>query len=120
MSTAIGGTAYLKIDGKQITMAGSWSVSPTATVKTGVVGLSGFAGYTEAPRVGFMEGSIIDDGGMSIAELEALKDATITLELVSGKTYIGHEMFLAGEPSHDASTGEISVRFEGKKVEEMR
>jgi hypothetical protein len=116
---AIGGTAYLKIDGDQKTLAGSWSVSPTATIKTGVVGLSGVAGYTDAARIPYMEGSLIDNGNLSIADLEAITSATITLELVNGKTYVGYEMFLAGEPSHDASNGEVSVRFEGKKIEEM-
>ncbi len=117
--TAIGGTAYLKIDGDQKTLAGSWSVSPTTTVKTGVTGLSGFAGHTEAPRVPYMEGSLIDTGSLSIKDLEAIADATITVELVNGKTFVGQEMFLAGEPSEDAATGEVSVRFEGKNIEEM-
>lgn len=116
---AIGGTAYLKIDGDQKTLGGSWSVSPTATVKTGVTGLSGVAGYTEAHRVPYMEGSLIDNGVLSVKDLEAIKGATITLELVNGKTYVGHEMFLAGEPTHDAATGEVSVRFEGSKIDEM-
>lgn len=117
---AIAGTAYLKIDGDQKTLAGSWSVSPTTTVKTGVTGLSGVAGYTDAARVPYMEGSLIDTGSLSIKELEALRDATITLELINGKTYVGREMYLAGEPSHDAATGEVSVRFEGLDVTEMK
>ena len=116
---AIGGTAYLKIDGSQKTLAGSWSVSPTKSVKTGVVGLSGVAGFTEAPRIPYMEGSLIDNGSLSISELEAIKSATITLELINGKTYVGQEMFLAGEPTYDAATGEVSVRFEGKQIIEM-
>ncbi len=116
---AIGGTAYLKIDGDQKTLGGSWSVSPTEKVKTGVTGLSGPAGYTEAHRIPYMEGSLIDNGGLSIKQLEAITEATITLELVNGKTYVGYEMYLAGEPSHDTNTGEVSVRFEGKKIDEM-
>lgn len=117
--TALGGTAYLKINGQQKTLAGSWTVSPTTTIKTGVTGLGGFAGHTETPRVPYMEGSLIDNGGLSIKELEAIKDATMTLELVNGKTYVGQEMFLAGEPAHDAATGEVSVRFEGRNIDEM-
>ena len=116
---AIGGTAYLKINGTQRTLAGSWSVSPTAKIKTGVAGLDGPAGYTEASRIPFMEGSLIDNGSLSIAELEEMTDATVTLELVNGKTYIGQEMYLAGEPSHDAATGEVSVRLEGRSIVEM-
>ena len=115
----IGGTAYLKINGSQRTLAGSWSVSPSKKIKTGVAGLDGPAGYTEASRIPFMEGSLIDNGTLDISELEALTDATITLELVNGSTYIGQEMFLAGEPSHDLATGEVSVRFEGKSVNKM-
>ena len=118
-NASIGGTAYLKIDGDQKTLAGSWSVSPTATTKTGIVGLSGFAGYTEAHRVPFMEGSLIDTGSLSLKTLEGLTDATITLELANGKTYVGYGMFLAGEPSHNMENGEVSVRFEGRKIEEM-
>ena len=118
--TAIGGTAYLKINGETKTLGGSWSVSPTTTVKAGVTGLSGYAGYTEAPRVPFMEGTLIDNGKLSIKELEKITNATITLELINGKTYVGQEMFLAGEPSAEQATGEVtSVRFEGRNVDEM-
>ncbi len=117
--TAIAGTAYIKVNGESYTMAGSFSVSPTTTVKTGVVGLSGYAGYTEAARTPYIEGSLIDTGNLSIKELEKITNATITVELINGKTYVGQEMFLAGEPSHDLSNGEISVRFEGRNVDEM-
>ena len=117
---AIGGTAYLQVNGQRHTLGGAWSVYPTEKVKTGVAGLDGPAGYTEAPRIPYMEGTLIDNGSLSIADLEAITDATITLELVTGKTYIGQEMYLAGEPGHDAATGEVStVRFEGKKIVEM-
>lgn len=117
--TAIAGTAYLKINGETKTLGGSWSVSPTTTVKTGSTGLSGYTGYTEAPRVPYMEGSLVDTGGLSIKELEKITDATITVELVNGKTFVGQEMFVAGEPSEDLATGEVSVRFEGRNIDEM-
>lgn len=118
--TAIGGTAYLKIDGETKTLGGSWNVSPTTTVKTGVTGLSGYAGYTEAPRMPFMEGTLIDSGGLKVKDLEKITNATITVELVNGKTFVGQEMFLAGEPQQDAATGEVTgVRFEGRNIDEM-
>lgn len=117
---AVGGTAYIKVDGESLELAGSWSVSPTRNVKTGVAGLSGPAGYTKAPRIPFMEGSIIDNGSKElIKKLEDKDNATVTLELVNGKSYYGSEMYLAGEPSHDLATGEISIRLEGKVINEM-
>lgn len=116
---AIAGTAYIKINGEQKTLAGSWKVSPTKIIKTGVTGLSGIAGHTETHRVPYMDGSFIDAGSLSIAELEALDNATITLELTNGKTYLGRGMYLAGEPEHDLSNGEVSVRFEGTEISEM-
>ena len=56
---------------------------------------------------------------MSIADLEALDNATVTLELTNGKTYLGRGMYLAGEPEHDVSNGEVSVRLEGTEITEM-
>lgn len=117
--TAIAGIAYLKINGEQKTLSGSFSVSPTNTVKTGVAGLSGYAGYTEAARVPYMEGSLLDTDGLSVKDLAKIENATITVELVNGKTYVGQEMFVAGEPTHDLSNGEVSVRFEGRNIDEM-
>ena len=118
--TAIGGTAYLKIDGETKSLGGEWTISPTTTVKTGVSGLSGFVGHTEAPRIPYMEGSLYDAGGLRIKDLEKITNATITVELVNGKTFVGQEMFLAGEPTENATPGEVaSVRFEGRNIDEM-
>lgn len=119
MQKALAGTAYLKVDGEQYILAGSLTISIQESTREGKAGLSGVAGYTESPRVPYIEVSFFTHPTLSVTALENITDSTVTAELSNGRTYILRNAWTAGEINIDAASGELTVRFEGKKMTEM-
>ena len=118
-NNAIAGTAFIKVDSKQYSLGGSFSISPATRTREGVAGLSGTVGWTESPRVPFAEGDGLTPEGFSAKELEGIRNATVTIELVNGRTYVLTEAWQAGEITIDAAAGTVSLRFEGMDCVEM-
>ena len=115
----IAGTAYVKVDGTQYTLAGRFTVSPSMVEREGVAGLSGIAGYKEMHRVPFIEGDIHTTGDLSIADLEAITNATVKAELANGKHYLLSQAWTTAAFEIDAAEGTVGVRFEGMKGQEL-
>lgn len=115
----IGGVAYLKVDGTQYSLRGNLKVSPSSRERTGVAGQDGVHGYTEVPRIPFIEGDISDSGGLSVLDLEKLTDVTVTAELASGKTYVLRNAWVSGAREVNAAEGSMTLRFEGLSCEEI-
>jgi len=109
----IAGTAYIKVDGNQYTLAGTLTVSPDILTREGLAGLSGVAGYKETPRVPFIEGEFFATENLSLPALQAITNATVTAELANGKTYVLRNAWTAGARELNAAEGTVSVRFEG-------
>lgn len=109
----IAGTAYIKVDGAQYSLAGSMTVSPTKLEREGMAGLSGVAGFKETPRVPFIEGEFYTTAELSIATIEAIENATITAELANGKVYTMRNAWFAGPADINAAEGTVPLRFEG-------
>ena len=118
-SNAIGGTAFLRVDGMQYAMRGNWKVSPNTTVRKGVAGMDGPHGFTEAFQVPWAEGDITDFGNVSIQALQNIVSSTVTLELVNGKTYVIVSAWYASDGSLDIVQGQSTVRFEGMSASEI-
>lgn len=115
----IGGTAYLKADGIQYELGGSITVSPTVVEREGKAGLSGVAGYTEKPRVPFIEADLHTTADLSTEQLEAITDATVTAELANGKVYVLQGAWCVSAFDIDGAEGSVSVRFEGVSCEQL-
>ena len=109
----IAGTAYVKVDGKQYTLAGSLTVSPSSILREGLAGLSGVAGFKETPRVPFIEGEFYTTEGVSLPELERVTNATVTAELANGKVYVLRNAWHSGAVELNAAEGTFTARFEG-------
>ncbi len=119
MAQRIAGTAYVKADGVQYTLAGRLTVSPSNTEREGLAGLSGPAGYKETPRIPFVEGDVHTTADLKIADLEQITDATIKVELANGKIYLLREAWCTSALEIDASEGTVGVRFEGMEGKEL-
>ena len=115
----IAGTAYVKADGKQYTLGGSLTVSVNEFTREGQAGLSGVAGYIEKPKVPYIECEMLTTKEFSSQELEGITDATITAELVNGKTYLLSNAWQAGDIEINAAEGTTTIRFEGMKGKEL-
>lgn len=111
----IAGTAYVKADGAQFSLAGTLTVSIDKAEREGLAGLSGVAGYKETPRVPFIEGEFYLTENLSLPTIEGIVNATITAELANGKTYVLRNAWSAGAREANAAEGTVTIRFEGKE-----
>lgn len=119
MGKRIAGTAYLKVDGGQYALRGSFTVSIDAFEREGIAGQDAVHGHKEMPRVPFIEGDISLVPELSIEDLAEVTDATVTAELANGRVYLLREAWTAGARELDTEEGKTSVRFEGMSGEEL-
>jgi hypothetical protein len=115
----IAGVAYIFVDGAQYPLRGDLTVSTDTIEREGVAGMDGVHGFTESPRVPWIEGSISDLGGLSLMALQAMCDVTVTVELANGKVYVLRNAWTSTAREFDAAEGQATVRFEGMSAEEM-
>ena len=116
----VSGVCYLKVDGTQYALRGSLTISTDMVEREGVAGMDGVHGYIERPRVPFISADVTDSAGLSLEALQAITDATVTAELKNGKVYLLRNAWTAEARELNAADGQISVRFEGMKGEEVR
>ena len=115
----IGGVAYLKVDGTQYALKGNLTISPDMFARTGVAGMDGVHGYTEQPRVPEITADLSDLGGMSLQQLRAVCNSTVTIELRTGKTYILRNAWTADATELNGVEGSATVKWQGMAAEEM-
>jgi len=115
----IAGVAYVFVDGRQYPLRGGLTISIDTLERTGVAGQDGVHGFTETPRVPWIEGDISDLGELSLVALQAMCDVTVTAELANGKVYVLRNAWTATAREFDAAEGQATVRFEGMSAEEM-
>lgn len=115
----IGGIAFLKVDGRQYPLRGSFTVSPSPTERTGIAGQDYVHGYTEIPRVPFIEGDVSTTPEVSLETLQGVKDATVQAELANGKKYVLRNAWIKSAGDINTREGMIHVRFEGLDCQEI-
>lgn len=119
MAKRVAGTCFLKADGNQYPLRGNFTVSPSRLERAGIAGLDRVHGYSENPRVPFIEGDVTLDPALSIEALEAVTDATITAQLANGKTYTLFEAWTKAAFELNGHDGMVRVRFEGTNASEF-
>lgn len=112
----VAGVCFLKVDGVQYSLRGSFKVQGIMTQKSGVAGLDGVHGYKEVPVVPSIDGEITDSPTLSIAAFQNITDSTVTAEMATGKTYILQNAWYAGTAELEGDEGKITVKFEGMKI----
>lgn len=114
----IGGLFYLKMNGKMIiTTDGEFTFNPgkpkRQAEKDGAMGVAGFSAEAQVP---YAEGEIYDTRDLDTESILDAENATVTLELYNGKTFILTGAAYCGE-GEITSKGRMKVRFEGMKGE---
>ena len=113
----VAGTCYLSVDGRRLARVGEFSYRPSNPTREAKVGADGYHGYKEKPTQGQIKAKLRDTGGTSVAQLGQMTNVTVMAELANGKTVIGRNMFVAGEPvAADAEEAEIEITWEGPDV----
>jgi hypothetical protein len=108
----MGGLAYLKLDGNQVQLRGSWKIQPYLYENEGVAGQDGVHGFIQKVIIPYMEGDLSDSGGVSITALKAFT-GTVTCELDNGKVYVGSSGWAAKQSEAlDTAEAKQAVRYE--------
>ena len=119
MGRRVAGILFLKVDGELFQAKGEFTYNINPTKRESVVGQDEVHGFSETPKVQFIEGSITDNDELDLPNFLSIRDATVTLELANGKVIILREAFYAADGDVTSSQGEIQVRFEGLDGDEI-
>lgn len=115
----IAGLAYLFVDGRQYPLRGNLTISTDTIEREGVAGQDGIHGFIERPRVPWIEGDFSDISGLSLMQIQAMCDVTVTAELANGKMYVLRNAWTSTAREFNAADGQATVRFEGMSSEEV-
>jgi Phage tail tube protein len=113
------GTVFVKVNGVQYDAKGNWTYNPGEPKREAIVGADRVHGYSEKPQVPYVEGEITDGGSLDTIAFRNIVDATVTLELANGKTFILREAWYAADGDTQTEEGNIQVRFEGMDGDEI-
>jgi hypothetical protein len=119
MGVPVAGTAFLKIDGNQMPLRGSFVVSPSAVERAGIAGQDYVHGYSELPRVPYIEGDVTTRAEVSLEQMELITNSVVTAELINGHTYVLREAWCKSAFELNTHDGQFHVRFEGTLCDEM-
>lgn len=119
MGKRIAGIAYLKADGVQYALKGSFTVSPSKVEREGIAGQDRVHGYKEMPRVPSISGDISMVAELSLEALEAITNATVTAELASGHVYLLQQAWTKSAFEVNTADGQVSVVWEGIDCHEL-
>jgi len=119
MAQRIAGIAFMKVDGALYPLRGNFTVSPSALERTGIAGQDYVHGYSELPRVPYIEGDVSLDPALSMETVEAATNVTVTAELANGKVYVLREAWCKSALELNTREGQARVRFEGISCDEI-
>jgi hypothetical protein len=108
----VGGVAYFWAGGRQLCVRGDFKVQPNNFQWDGVAGQDGVHGRKRVPVIRTVEVNVSDDGTLSLQGLVAMVDATVTVELDNGKSYIYQQAWYSRLAHLDTGEGRIGVKFE--------
>lgn len=119
MSQRIAGTAFLKVDGSIYPLRGNFTVSPSALERAGISGQDFVHGFSEMPRVPFIEGDVSLVPELSMDVVESIINSTVTAELANGKVYVLREAWCRSALELNTREGQTRIRFEGVSCDEI-
>ncbi|MEG0064707.1 MAG: phage tail tube protein [Pseudomonas sp.] len=110
-----GGLLAVKVDGVTYAAVGNFTYNAGGKLRTALMGATGVDGYSEAPQAAFIAGEFRDGEDVDTEALVAITDATITLELANGKTFVLANAWFEGEGTGNSQEGNFAVRFSSDK-----
>lgn len=119
MGVKIGGTAFCKVDGGQLPLRGAFTVSPSSVERAMLAGQDYVHGYTENPRVPWIEGDFSTLPDVSIEDIETQTNVTVTAELLNGRTYVLKEATVKSAFEINTKDGQFRARWEGTTCDEI-
>jgi len=116
-----GGIVRLTIGGKVYPVRGSVTVMPSPIERTEGSNIDGSIYTTSKPSPQTIEATLSDTCGLSITQLMSAQCTDITIEMPEvGRTLVLIDGVIAGNPSLNPETGEISgIKFVGRSMREI-
>jgi uncharacterized protein YlzI (FlbEa/FlbD family) len=119
MSNRFAGVAYWSVDGRQLAVRGNLEVMPSRYERTGIAGQDAVHGYSELPVVPYIAGDVSTLEGTSVENIDAVTDATITVEMANGSVFVLRNAWRAERSTVNTRDGQFHVRFEGLSCDEL-
>jgi hypothetical protein len=119
MSNRFAGVAYWSVDGRQLAVRGNLEVMPSRYERTGIAGQDAVHGYSELPVVPYIAGDVSTLEGTSVENIDAVTDATITVEMANGSVFVLRRAWRAERSTVNTRDGQFHVRFEGLSCDEL-
>lgn len=117
-SNRLAGTAFLTVDGQTYMVAGAFEYCPSTLERETLTGMDSVHGYSEKPTPGFIAATLRDSGGLSVAQINLMRNVTVVCELANNKVIIGRNMWSVEKQSAKAEDATIETRWEGPSVTE--
>jgi len=115
VSPVRGGLLAVKVNGVAYSGVGNFTYNQGLPLRVSVVDATGPAGYSLQQQAPFIEGEFRDGADVDLAALVQITDATVTLELANGKTFVLANAYFVGEGTGNTQDGNFAVRFESRK-----
>jgi hypothetical protein len=119
MANKVAGIAFIKVDGRLLPLRGNFTVSPSPIERTGIAGQDAVHGFSELPRVPYIEGDITLDPSIETEEIESQNNVTVTAELANGHTYVLSQAWCKAALDLNTHDGMTRVRWEGVRCVEL-
>jgi hypothetical protein len=117
-SNRLAGTATLTADGQSYALMGEFGYRVSGVTRESLSGADGVHGYKETPRPGQIVASLRDGNAVSMAQINAMTNVTVVMQLANGKTIIGRNMWTVDDQDVKSSEASTDVKWEGLDVSE--
>lgn len=113
------GTAYIKLDGGQLALAGNLKIQPSDIERAGVTGLDGIHGYKESAAIPSIEVEITKTPDLRLSVLKNVTNSTVTAECADGTVYVLSNSWTCPPFDLDGGEGKATIKFEGLSCNEI-
>jgi len=114
----LAGIATVTVDGQNYMLSGDLTYQVSTVKRETLIGQDRVHGYSETPVAGFISGTFRDAGDLTVADFNAMSNATVVVELANGKTIVGRNMWTVETQEVKTAEGTFDVRWEGFSVQE--
>lgn len=115
------GLIWVQVNGQRIEAKGAFTIGAGQPKRDGIIGSDGIHGYKETPQIAFVEGALTDSPELDTVALRQVTNATVTVELNNGKTWVFEDAWYASEGTMTTDESEIGFRFESRyPAQEMK
>jgi len=113
----IAGYLTLQMNGEIYNAVGNFTYNIGSPKRETLVGPDRIHGHKELPQVGYIEGEIRDSSDLDLATLTTITNATATLQLANGKTFLLKDAVYTADGNVQTEEANIQLRLEGKGEE---